>query len=153
MIIKLKNVHIGEEIKKRLDEKKMSKSEFARRIGAQQQHINRVFERDTIETKRLEAICEALDFNFFSLYCDNPNNVFAYLAAVSLGEGDAINLTGDAALIAQLEVLKTTISGLERERDVLASQVEGYKKNVEQLESNLRDKDEIISLVKSQNKQ
>lgn len=153
MIIKLKKVHIGEEIKKRLDEKKMSKSEFARRIGAQQQHINRVFERDTIETKRLEAICEALDFNFFSLYCDNPNNVFAYLAAVSLGEGDAINLTGDAALIAQLEVLKTTISGLERERDVLASQVEGYKKNVEQLESNLRDKDEIISLVKSQNKQ
>lgn len=152
MIIKLKKVHIGEEIKKRLDEKKMSKSEFARRIGAQQQHINRVFERDTIETKRLEAICEALDFNFFSLYCDNPNNVFAYLAAVSLGEGDAINLTGDAALIAQLEVLKTTISGLERERDVLASQVEGYKKNVEQLESNLRDKDEIISLVKSQNK-
>lgn len=150
MIIRLKKVHIGEEIKKRLDEKKMSKSEFARRIGAQQQHINRVFERDTIETKRLEAICEALDFNFFSLYCDNPNNVFAYLAAVSLGEGDAINLTGDAALIAQLEVLKTTISGLERERDVLASQVEGYKKNVEQLESNLRDKDEIINLVKSQ---
>lgn len=152
MVIKLNKVNIGVEIKKRLDEKKMSKSEFARRIGAQQQHINRLFERDTIETKRLEAVSEALDFNFFSLYCDNPNNVFAYLAAVALGDGDAINLTGDAALIAQIEVLKEKVSGLERERNVLASQVEGYKKNVEQLEANLRDKDEIINLVKNQNK-
>lgn len=150
MVIKLNKVHIGEEIKKRLDEKKMSKSEFARRIGAQQQHVNRVFERDTIETKRLEAVSEALDFNFFSLYCDNPSNVFAYLAAVALGDGDAINLSGDAALIAQMEVLKTEIAGLKRERDVLASQVEGYKKNVAQLESNLRDKDEIINLVRKQ---
>lgn len=150
MVIKLNKVHIGEEIKKRLDEKKMSKSEFARRIGAQQQHINRVFEKDTIETKRLEAVSEALDFNFFSLYCDNPNNVFAYLAAVALGDGDAINQTGDAALIAQIEVYKAKISGLERERDALASQVESYKKNVDQLEANLRDKDEIINLVKNQ---
>lgn len=149
MIIKLKKVHIGEEIKKRLEDKKMSKSEFARRIGAQQQHINRVFEKDTIDTKRLEAVCEALDFNFFSLYCDNPNNVFAYLAAVALGDGDAINLTGDAALMAQLEVLKATIKGLERERDALADQVEGYRKNVAQLEANLRDKDEIINLVRN----
>lgn len=150
MVIKLNKVHIGEEIKKRLDERKMSKSEFARRIGAQQQHVNRIFEKDTIETKRLELVCEALDFNFFSLYCDNPNNAFAYLAAVSLGEGDAINLTGDAALIAQMEVLKAKIYGLERERDALASQVESFKKNVEQLESNLRDKDEIINLIKNQ---
>lgn len=148
MVIKLNKVHIGEEIKKRLDEKKMSKSEFARRIGAQQQHINRVFEKDTIETKRLEAVCEALDFNFFSLFCDNPKNVFAYLAAVSLGDGNAINLPGDAALLAQIEVLNTKISGLERERDVLTGQIESFKRNVVQLESNLRDKDEIINLIK-----
>lgn len=148
MVIKLNKVHIGEEIKKRLDEKKMSKSEFARRIGAQQQHINRVFEKDTIETKRLVAVSEALDFNFFSLFCDNPNNVFAYLAAVSLGDGNAINLSGDAALLAQIEVLNTKISGLERERDAFAGQIESFKRNVEQLESNLRDKDEIISLIK-----
>lgn len=151
MVIKLNKVHIGEEIKKRLDERKMSKSEFARRIGAQQQHINRVFEKDTIETKRLEAVCEALDFNFFSLYCDNPNNIIAYLAAVALGDGDAVNLSGDAALITQMEVYKERIAGLERERNALASQVEGLTKNVEQLEANLRDKDEIISLVKSKN--
>lgn len=148
MVIKLNKVHIGEEIKKRLDDKKMSKSEFARRIGAQQQHINRVFEKDTIETKRLVAVSEALDFNFFSLFCDNPNNVFAYLAAVSLGDGNAINLSGDAALLAQIEVLNTKISGLERERDAFAGQIESFKRNVEQLESNLRDKDEIISLIK-----
>lgn len=150
MVIKLKKIHIGKEIKKRLDEKKMSKSEFARRIGTQQ-HINHIFERDTIETKRLEAVCGALDFNFFSLYCDSPNSVFAYLAAVNLGEGDAINLMGDAALIAQIEVLKEKVTGLERERNARADQVESFKKNVEPLEANLRDKDEIINLVRNQN--
>lgn len=149
MVIKLNKVNIGEEIKKRLDEKKMSKSEFARRIGAQQQHINRVFEKDTIETKRLEAVSEALDFNFFSLYCESPNNVFAYLAAVSMGDGDAINLMGDAALIAQMEVLREKVESLERERGTLSDQVESLKKNVAQLESNLRDKDEIINLVRN----
>lgn len=143
MVIKLKKIHIGKEIKKRLDEKKMSKSEFARRIGMPQQHVNRVFERDTIETKRLEAVCEALDFNFFSLYCDNPNNVFAYLAAVNLGEGDVTNLIGDAALAAQMEVLKATIAGLEKERNAMAGQIQS-------LQDNLRDKDEIINLVRTQ---
>lgn len=143
MVIKLNKIHIGKEIKKRLDEKKMSKSEFARRIGMPQQHVNRVFERDTIETKRLEAVCEALDFNFFSLYCDNPNNVFAYLAAVNLGEGDAINLMGDAAIVAQMEVLKATIAGLEKERNAMAGQIQS-------LQDNLRDKDEIINLVRNQ---
>ena len=151
MVIKLNKVNIGEEIKKRLEERKMSKSEFARRIGAQQQHINRVFEKDTIETKRLEAVSEALDFNFFSLYCETPNNVFAYLAAVSMGDGDAINLMGDAALIAQMEVLREKVESLERERGTLTDQVESLKKNVAQLESNLRDKDEIINLVKTKN--
>lgn len=143
MVIKLKKIHIGNAIKKRLDEKKMSKSEFARRIGMPQQHVNRVFERDTIETKRLEAVCEALDFNFFSLYCDNPNNVFAYLAAVNLGEGDVTNLIGDAAIAAQMEVLKATIAGLEKERNAMAGQIQS-------LQDNLRDKDEIIKLVKTQ---
>lgn len=143
MVIKLNKIHIGKEIKKRLDEKKMSKSEFARRIGMPQQHVNRIFERDTIETKRLEAVCDALDFNFFSLFCDNPNNVFAYLAAVNLGEGDAINLMGDAALVAQMEVLKATIAGLEKERNAMAGQIQS-------LQDNLRDKDEIINLVRNQ---
>lgn len=143
MVIKLNKIHIGKEIKKRLDEKKMSKSEFARRIGMPQQHVNRVFERDTIETKRLEAVCEALDFNFFSLYCDNPNNVFAYLAAVNLGEGDATNLIGDTAIVAQMEVLKATIAGLEKERNAMAGQIQS-------LQDNLRDKDEIINLVRNQ---
>lgn len=145
MVIKLNKIHIGKEIKKRLDEKKMSKSEFARRIGMPQQHVNRVFERDTIETKRLEAVCEALDFNFFSLYCDNPNNVFAYLAAVNLGEGDATNLIGDTAIVAQMEVLKATIAGLEKERNAMAGQIQS-------LQDNLRDKDEIINLVRNSNK-
>lgn len=146
MNIKLTKVNIGEEIKKRFDDTEMSKSEFGRRIGVPQQHVNRIFERDTIETKKLESISEALDFNFFSLYCELPSNVFAYLAAIAMGDGDAINLIGDAALVAQMEVMKAKIEGLEKERDALADQIETLK-------GNLRDKEEIINLVKGNNKQ
>lgn len=145
MNIKLTKVNIGEEIKKRFDGTEMSKSEFGRRIGVPQQHVNRIFERDTIETKKLESISEALDFNFFSLYCELPSNVFAYLAAIAMGDGDAINLIGDAALVAQMEVMKAKIEGLEKERDALADQIETLK-------GSLRDKEEIINLVKGNNK-
>lgn len=45
----------------------MSKSELGRKIGVPQQHINRILERETMETSRLIKVSEALDFNFFSL--------------------------------------------------------------------------------------
>lgn len=62
-----------------------------------------------------------------------------------MGDGDAVNLIGDAALVAQMEVYKERIAGLERERDALTGQIETLKQN-------LHDKDEIINLVKTQNK-
>ena len=63
----LKSVHIGAEIKKRMEELNMTKTEFGNQIGVQQQHINKLLERDYIDTKKLYRICEVLDFNFFAL--------------------------------------------------------------------------------------
>ena len=64
-------VHIGQEIGKKLREKKISKTEFGKLIGIPQQNVNRILQRDTIDTKKLVAISNALKFNFFQLYCDN----------------------------------------------------------------------------------
>ena len=43
----LKEINIGAVIKKRLDELEMTKSEFGRLIGVPQQHVNRIFEKDS----------------------------------------------------------------------------------------------------------
>ena len=146
--IELKEVHIGKAIKERLEELKMTKTEFGRLIGVPQQHVNRIFERETIETKKLVKISRALDFNFFALFCQFPTNISAYLSAVALGDGDANNSLGETAVLSQLEVMKVKLEKAEGTEKDLRDQINGLKDNVEQLKSNLHDKDEIINLLK-----
>ncbi len=138
--IEIKDIHLGQAIKKRFDETGMTKTEFGRLIGVPQQHMNRIFERETMETKKLIKVCRALEYNFFALFCQFPTNVNAYLAAVALGDGDANNI-GDTTLLAQLEVAKAKIEGLTAHNATLKDQVE-------QLKSQLADKDAIIQLTR-----
>lgn len=141
MRVELKEVHIGQEIKKRLEEIKMTKTDFGKLIDVPQQHVNRIFERDTIETKKLVKICQALNFNFFTLYCAFSTNVSAYLSAVALGDGDALNCTGDAATLANLEVMRVKLDAAQTTEEALKGQIAT-------LQANLADKDEIIKLYK-----
>ena len=67
MDIDIKLVHIGQAIDKRRNELGLSKSELGRRIGVPQQHINRILERETMETSKLAKVSQALDYNFFVL--------------------------------------------------------------------------------------
>ena len=91
MNIDIKDVHVGQAIDHRRNELGLSKSELGRRLGIPQQHINRLLERETMETKRLVKACKALDFNFFALFCPVNPQISAYLAAVALDGGDAHN--------------------------------------------------------------
>jgi transcriptional regulator with XRE-family HTH domain len=145
MEYELKQVHIGQEIKKKLEEKGMTKSEFGRLISVPQQHVNRILERDTMETKKLYKVCEVLEFNFFALFCKIPAGISAYLSAVST-QGDAKNFIGDAALAMQLEIR-------EKELEVLKSTKSDHDDRIEQYKSQLQDKDEIISMLKEQIRQ
>lgn len=145
--IELKEVHIGHAIKKRIEELGMTKSEFGRLIGVPQQHINRILERDTMETKKLVKVCQALDFNFFALFCQFPTNVNAYLAAVALG-GNATYSVGDATLLAQMEAGKIKAEGLQENSALLREQIVILKDQVDGLKKQLDDKDEIIKLYK-----
>jgi len=146
--IQLKDVHVGQAIKKRYEATGMTKTEFGRLIGVPQQHINRIFERDTMETKKLAKICQALDYNFFALFCEFPTNVNAYLAAVALGNGDANNNIGEAAVLAEIELYKERVGGLKENTSTLKDQISTLKDTVEQLKSKLRDKDELIAIYK-----
>jgi hypothetical protein len=142
MNVELKEVHVGQEINKRLQELKMKKTEFGRLIGVPQQHINRILERDTMETKKLVNVCRVLDINIFAKFCSFPTSINAYLAAVSMS-GAATNLVGDNAIVAQMEIYKKTVEMLQVQNKLLEEQVS-------QLKSNLVDKDQIISLYKTQ---
>lgn len=148
MKVELKEVHLGQEIKKRLEALKMTKTEFGRLIGVPQQHVNRIFERDTMETKKLVRVCRALDFNFFALYCEFPTQVSAYLAAVSMGDGGATNNVSGAEAIAEMEALKQKVEGQKESISLLRGQVDQLKDQVEGQKSQLRDKDMIIEMLK-----
>lgn len=148
--IELKEVHIGQAIDKRREELNMSKSEFGRLIKVPQQHVNRIFERETIETAKLVKICRVLDFNFFALYCDFPENVYAFMAAVAMGNGNALNYIGDAALSSQIEKQEQKIESMEENKSTLNARIADLKDQIDSLKSQLVDKDELIRVYKSQ---
>lgn len=147
MDIDIKNVHVGESIEKRRNELGLSKSELGRKIGVPQQHVNRILERETMETKRLIKVSEALGFNFFTLFCPVQHQISAYLAAVTL-EGNAHNNIGDAELAAQLTKAQSEVDSQKETIKLLKEQIDSLNAQITRLDSNLKDKDAIIELLK-----
>lgn len=147
MNIEIKSVHVGEAIEKRRNELGLSKSELGRKIGVPQQHVNRILERETMETKRLVKVSEALDFNFFTLFCPVQHQISAYLAAVAL-EGNAHNIVGNSELASQLTTAQMEIENQKETIKLLKEQVESLNAQITRLDSNLKDKDSIIELLK-----
>lgn len=147
MNIDIKHIHVGEAIEKRRIELGISKSELGRRIGVTQQHVNRILERETMETKRLIKVSEALDFNFFTLFCPVQHQISAYLAAVAV-DGNAHNNIGDAELAAQLSKVQSEVENKNETIKLLKEQIDSLNAQITRLDSNLKDKDAIIELLK-----
>jgi hypothetical protein len=84
-------IHIGQLIKKRLQETGMSKTEFARRINKTSQNVYDIFERKTIDTGLLYTISTILDFNFFEPYSLEVKNSVSF--TVKLNDPDQPLLT------------------------------------------------------------
>lgn len=147
MNIDIKHIHVGKAIEKRRIELGISKSELGRRIGVTQQHVNRILERETMETKRLIKVSEALDFNFFTLFCPVQHQISAYLAAVAV-DGNAHNNIGDAELAAQLNKVQSEVENKNETIKLLKEQIESLNAQITRLDSNLKDKDAIIELLK-----
>ena len=147
MTIDIKNVHVGEAIDRRRNELGLSKSELGRRIGVPQQHINRILERETMETNRLFKVSEALGFNFFSLVCPVQHQISAYLAAVTL-DGNANNNIGDTEIAAQLTKEQAVVESQKETIKLLKEQIDSLNAQITRLDSNLKDKDAIIELLK-----
>lgn len=133
----MKHIKIGREITEVINRLGLSKSEFGRRVGVQQQNVNRLLECHYMATNKLEDICEALDYNFFRLWVDDePTTIKAESSAVSVGSGTATLYNNT-----QAGSLGDTATELER----LRSENEMLKRTV-------ADKQMIIELLINKNK-
>jgi transcriptional regulator with XRE-family HTH domain len=145
MDIQLKEVHVGEEIRKRLEFLHMTKTEFGRRIGVPQQHVNRILERDTMETRKLVKVCHVLDENFFAMFCQfNITNITSNLASLAVNsDGAHLNtIIGDAVAAQQLQ------SALDK-IETLKNDITRLEDANRQLKSQLDDKNELIEVYKN----
>lgn len=123
---KLIDAHVGHIIKDRLTELKMKKTEFGRLVGVPQQHVNRILERDTMETRKLLKVCEALDINIFEYFCDYGTSLS------NISPRDVANFVR-----------------MKEENISLRAQLDTYKQLNELLKDQLEDKNEIIRLLKA----
>lgn len=74
--------------------------------------------------------------------------ISAYLAAVALDGGDANNNIGDSGLAAQLTAEQTKVENLNGTIKLLKEQIDSLNAQIIRLDSNLKDKDAIIELLK-----
>ena len=61
----MEDLHIGEKIKKVLEFKGITVTEFAKRINKSRENIYSIFTRKTIDTGLLQSISKVLDYDFF----------------------------------------------------------------------------------------
>lgn len=112
--MKFEKVNIGLLIEQKMNELDINKSEMARRSGIANQNINRVLERSSIDTDKLVAISEALDFNFFDCFrtIEEQGAATADNGGVAVaGNGTAHHITTNAS--ADAAVLQERIKSLE----------------------------------------
>jgi DNA-binding Xre family transcriptional regulator len=112
--MKFEKVNIGLLIEQKMNELDINKSEMARRSGIANQNINRVFERSSIDTDKLVAISEALDFNFFDCFRTKEEQGAATAdngGVAVAGNGTAHHITTNAS--ADAAVLQERIKSLE----------------------------------------
>lgn len=69
--MKLEEIHIGEEIRKKVQDIGLSDAEFGRRINTSRQNAQSIYERKSVDILLLSKICKALDFDFLSFYKDD----------------------------------------------------------------------------------
>lgn len=89
--MKIKRIHIGQVVRSKVEERGMSKAQFARMLGIQRQNIEKtVFNKHSLDSDLMCAISEILDCNLFNYFSDcNKKNYTQELKAkltIELGE-------------------------------------------------------------------
>jgi len=74
----LQDIHIGSIIKEKVEEQKLSVSEFARKINCDRTNVYYIYGCKTIDTELLITISKVLNYDFYNkVYFDKDTNLFA----------------------------------------------------------------------------
>jgi transcriptional regulator with XRE-family HTH domain len=84
-------VHVGKLIEWRLDEMGMTKAEFGRRINTSRQNVNSLLRKPSLDTAYLQKISEALHYDFFKHFLEQPQAKSVDVGTVHLG-GDVASI-------------------------------------------------------------
>jgi len=72
-------VHMGKEIAKRMDEKRLKRPDLAKLMGTSYSNVYTMLNRRIVDIKLLQRVSQALDYNFFFFYTPEvhtpPENV------------------------------------------------------------------------------
>ena len=126
--MKIEKVNIGLVIEQKMNELGVSKSELSRRIGVANQNINRIFDKPSIDTDKLIAISEALDYNFFREYVgEEPSPISTVETRGDFSPASMngnVSVASDAVLAERLKNMEALLNEKERLIKVL---LEGRK--------------------------
>lgn len=123
------DIHIGEEIKSRFDKSGLTQKEFGSKIGMPQQNVSRVFNGESIDTKRLVAVSRALNFNFFELYANIEQRQVHTEGDYSPASdsGDVSVMVGDAVLAERVRLLQQLMEEKDERITELKERIEELK--------------------------
>ncbi len=130
-----KQIHIGHEIEARINELKISKSEFARRIGTSKQNVTRILERESIDTSTLAKYGEALDFNFFNLYADALNMIIKATDHSQAAGRDLHMASEDAVLSERIKHLEELLKEKDERIKEKDDRIAEYKQTIAELKN------------------
>lgn len=126
MLNKQPQIHIGELIAKVLYEKHISRAELARRLKIKSQYIKPgILEKPSLQTDVVQRINTALECNLFEYFIDPSER------GITIKDCDSSQIAGH---------------DFYNQSDI--NEIVNLKKQIELLEARLRDKDEMIELLK-----
>lgn len=124
-----KSKPIGKIIREVLDRRGMKLKVFAERIGTTRQNVYKIFEKDSVQTSRLETICRVLEYDFFQ-----------HLGAADPEKTEPWVLEDPGFEYASPHI---------REKR-LREELEAAQERIRMLEARLEDKESIIELLRAQ---
>lgn len=62
------SIHIGQIIKEKVTEKRLSQEALGKMINTTKQNVGNIYKRRSIDTQLLLKLCIVLEFNFFEVY-------------------------------------------------------------------------------------
>ena len=129
MKIKTPDVRLGEAIEKRLWELHLTKAELGRRIGVARQNVQNILSKGSIESDLLLKISEALEFNFFSLFCevDEGDITMAIGNHAKALNRNHINMNDSTTLRLENEHLRERLADKEERIGELKERIEELK--------------------------